>query len=69
MMESILGLLVYAFSQTIVGIIWGIRQEGRIDALEQGIISQRELLESKLDDIKNRLVRIEAHVLNGHGEE
>ena len=49
-------------------IVWSIRQEGRINAHDTLFVERKERAEEITDDIKARLVRIEAKLdrANGH---
>lgn len=62
-------LIAYLTVQAIAAIGWAFQLQGRVTTLEK--VSEKnhdylkELLDSRLDDIKERLERIERHVLNG----
>ena len=56
---------VIAFlSQTIGVVVWGVRQEGRINVQEERLAALRDLINSRFDDADGRLERIE-RALNG----
>ena len=50
--------------QTIGAVVWGVRQEGRINVQEQRIADLKELINTRFDASDNRLDRIEL-CLNG----
>ena len=43
-------------------IVWAVRVEGRVNTLESMHNDLKELFDSKLNDIKDRLVRIEKSI-------
>ena len=50
--------------QMIGAVVWGVRQEGRINVQEQRIADLKELINTRFDASDNRLDRIEL-CLNG----
>ena len=55
--------IILGVSVIIIGaIVWTVRVEGRVNTLESMHNDLKELFDSKLNDIKDRLVRIEKSI-------
>ena len=56
------GVLLGIAVMLIGAIVWTVRVEGRVNTLESMHNDLKELFDSKLNDIKDRLVRIEKSI-------
>ena len=55
--------IILGVSVIVIGaVVWAVRVEGRVNTLESMHNDLKELFDSKLDDIKDRLVRIEKSI-------
>lgn len=50
------------------GVIWAVRQEGRINAHDQLFITREKMADERHEDLKERLVRIEQKLDRSNGK-
>lgn len=69
MLAVVVTLAIFGVSQAIVGMVWGLRLEGEVKKNKVAQDDLKELLISKVDDVRDRLGRIERSMngsLHGH---
>lgn len=59
MYATVISLVVFGITQAILGMVWGLRLEGKVIAQDVQMGDNKELFLSKLEDIQSRLGRIE----------
>ena len=61
---GLIGIGVTVCVTAIGGIVWGVRLEGRVNGHDNLFKERKELADERQDDIKDRLIRIEAKLDN-----
>lgn len=64
MVSSLITIAIFLAGQVVVGIVWGVRLEGKVNLQEQRTTDLKELINSRFDNTDDRLKRIERS-LNG----
>lgn len=64
MVSALISVATFLAAQIVVGIVWGVRLEGKVNLQEQRTTDLKELINSRFDSTDGRLKRIE-NALNG----
>lgn len=64
MIGTLVTISIFLAGQVIVGIVWGVRLEGKVNLQEQRTTDLKELINTRFDSTDERLKRIE-RAMNG----
>lgn len=64
MLGALISISIFLAGQVIVGIVWGVRLEGKVNLQEQRTTDLKELINTRFDGTDERLKRIE-RAMNG----